>query len=275
MRDTISRFDYIDAARTLGEQFARLVDDARSPDVRLRTRRGWTLTDCVGHLASEPARYLALARGDDEWPAQPRDLADIYAKQIANLPTRDIRVLSRSLRSDLDELLDVVAHFGARVPRMRVAGNHNQTIRADAALGILIADFAICGRDVSRALGTPWHFDATAAPLVIRGCHQLLDVWSRESRCDNHTATYAITIRGTDERVVYEFTDGALEIDPAEPRPPDVHISADPSVVLLSLYDRLSPAWTVLSGQATPWGRRPWLGIGLHQRLAAAQGRRH
>ena len=269
MRETISRFDYIDAARNLGSQFAELVCDVDSPDVRLYPQRGWSLTDCIGHVAYEPARFLDLAHGEDEWPCRPRDLGDIFAKQIANLTTRDPRALADKLEADLARLLDEVTHFGARVPMMRVAGHRR--IRADAALGILIGELAVRGRDIARALGASWTIEPYVAPLVTRGGHQLLACWSDGHSCGNHSATYEVRIRRTDERIVYEFTDGHLEIDPAEPRRPDVYASVDPVCAVLAAHGRLSASWAVLSGKAFAWGPRPWLAAGLSQRLTAAR----
>ena len=83
MSETISRFDYIDAARGLGSQFAEMVRDVDSPDVRVESHRNWSLADCVGHIACEPGRYLDLAHGDDEWPRHPRELADMVKADMA------------------------------------------------------------------------------------------------------------------------------------------------------------------------------------------------
>lgn len=269
MRETISRFDYIDAARSLGQQFAGLVRDVDSPDARLHTRAGWSLADCVGHVACEPSRYLAMAHGDDEWPCRPSDLTDIFAKQIANLPTRDTRLLADKFLVDLDHLLTEVTHYGARVPMMRISGQYR--VRADAALGILIGELAIRGRDIARALGAPWTIEPHIAPLVTRGGHQLLAPWSEGNVCGDHSATYEIRIRQTGERIIYEFTEGRLRINPAEHRRPDVYTSIDPACAVLAAHGRLSPTWAILTGRAFAWGARPWLATGLGQRLAVAR----
>ncbi|MEP9413222.1 hypothetical protein ABLE92_02545 [Gordonia sp. VNQ95] len=269
MSETISRFDYIDAARGLGSQFAEMVRDVDSPDVRVESHRNWSLADCVGHIACEPGRYLDLAHGVDEWPRHPRELADIYAKQIANLTTRDTGTLAEQFLSDLDELLDTVGHFGARVPMMLMDGR--RLVRSDTALGILIGEIAVRGRDIARVLGARWTIDPSIAPLVTRGGHQLLRPWADDHLCGGHTATYQIRIRGTRERIVYEFTDGYLDIDPAEPRRPDVIISVDPVSVVLAAHGRFSAMSAVLGGRAVCWGSRPWLAFGLNRRLAAAR----
>ncbi|MGC5248512.1 maleylpyruvate isomerase N-terminal domain-containing protein [Gordonia sp. DT219] len=269
MPGTISRFDYIDAARTIGERFAELVRDVDSPDVRVESCRGWSLADCVGHIACEPSRYLDLVGGKDEWPCRPSDLNDVYAKQIANLPTRDTRTLADKFLADLDELLDTVRHFGARVPMMRIAGS--QRVRSDTALGILIGEMTVRGRDIARVLGARWDIDPTIAPMVTRGGHQLLRPWADSHICHGHNATYDVRIRRTSERIVYRFDDGHLEIDPADSPHPDVYISVDPITVVLAAHGRFSAGSALLTGRAIAWGTKPWLAVGLNRRLAAAR----
>ncbi|MBP0656703.1 hypothetical protein J8J20_22775, partial [Mycobacterium tuberculosis] len=56
MNNTLSRFAYIDAARATAQSFVDLVRGIDNPDVSLSRRSTWTVADCVGHVASEPAR---------------------------------------------------------------------------------------------------------------------------------------------------------------------------------------------------------------------------
>lgn len=262
MSQGFSRFDYIDAARATGERFAALTHDLRAPDTPLRDDPQWSVADCVGHVACEPARYLDLIRGSTEWPAQPVELADIYAKQVANLSTRDVGALCTKLLDELDELLDTVYHFGAQVPMMSVAGN--RCVRADAALGILTGEIALNGWDIARSLGVAWPVDPEVAPLVIRGRHQLLPAWvdrvtPQHPAARDLTATYAVHLRGSDDRFVYEFTDGHLELDPPEPRRIDVHLNVEPVAGMLTGNGRMSPTRAILSGRVMVWGPKPWL----------------
>ncbi|MFW0786880.1 maleylpyruvate isomerase family mycothiol-dependent enzyme [Gordonia sp. CPCC 206044] len=261
-----SRFDYIDTARETGARFVELVRGAADPETRLSSTPGWTVADCLGHVACAPSRYLALAGGQGSFSRLVRDLPDFNAKQIANLSTRDVTVLTTQLLDDLDELLDTVCHFGAQVPLMTFDGGRR--IRSDAALGILIGEFVVHGHDIARVLGAPWQIDPAVAPLIARGRHQVLPSWVDQT--SDHTATYDIRLRGCTERFVYEFTDGQLEIDPARPRHPDVHISVDPVTALLTAYGRMSPTWAAVTGRAFAWGAKPWLAAGLSGRFLPA-----
>lgn len=268
MRTTYSRFDYIDAARETGARFVDLVRGVADPEGRLTSTPAWTITDLFGHVATTPSRYLGLAAGDGTWSSRADHLPDFNAKQIANLATRDVGELGDRLLDDLDQLLDTVGHFGARVPMMNFDGDRR--IRADAALGILIGEFAVHGHDVAQSVGGSWAIDPALAPMIARGRHQVLPSWVDDTACAGHTATYDIRLRGCDEQFVYEFTDGRFEIDPAEPRDPDVHLSIDPVTALLAGYGRRSPTWAVCTGHAIAWGARPWLAAGLGRRFLPA-----
>ncbi|MFW0795629.1 maleylpyruvate isomerase N-terminal domain-containing protein [Gordonia sp. CPCC 205515] len=268
MRTTYSRFDYIDAARETGAQFVELVAGVTDPDLRLTSTPSWTVTDLFGHVAATPSRYLELATGGGAWSCRADDLPDFNAKQIANLTTRDIRELGDRLLDSLEQLLDTVGHFGAQVPTMNFDGDRR--IRADAALGILIGEFVVHGHDVARTVGRTWAIDPALAPMIARGRHHVLPSWVDDTACRDHCATYDIRLRGTEERFVYEFTDGHLEVDPAEPQHPDVHISIDPVTALLAGYGRISPTWAVLTGKAVAWGAHPWLAAGLGNRFLPA-----
>lgn len=267
MSNTLSRFAYVDAARTTAQSFVDLVCSIDNPDISLSRRSTWTVAECVGHVASEPARYLDLASGATAWPSRPSDLKDIYAKQIANLTTRDVRKLADRLLDDLEELLHLVSHFGARVPVMAVEGDR-RGVRADSALGILIGKMTVHGHDIARAVGTHWDLDPDIAPLVARGRHQLLPCWIDHLTETSPDATYEVRFRGTDERFVYQFTDGHLEINPGEHADPDLYVSVKPAAGVLIGYGRLSPIRALLTGRAMAWGPSPWLATHLVKRFA-------
>ena len=182
MTGMFSRFDYTDAALTTGERFLELVEGVDEPETRVPDTPGWTLVDCLGHVALAPTRFLELARGEGEWCRQAVDVPDFNAKQIANLPTREVSVLARQLRDDLDTLVDAVSHFNAQVPKMRFDGD--RLIRADAALGILIGEFVVHGFDVARAVGARWWVEPEVVLMIVRGRQQIPAGWTRRWRQD-------------------------------------------------------------------------------------------
>ena len=74
------------------------------------------------------------------------------------------------------------------------------------------------------------------------------------------TAAYAIQVRGGPEFVA-RFRDGDLIIEPADSRPVDCHILADPVAFLLVSYGRIGQWGPMLQGKLLAWGWKPWLGL--------------
>jgi uncharacterized protein (TIGR03083 family) len=244
-----------------------LVTTADAADPHVPATPEWTVTDTFGHVAMEPSRYHELAKGGGEWPRRAADLPAFNARQIAELPTRDRQQLGEKLLSDLDALLDTVAGFDDVAPMMFFDGD--QRIRADVALGTLIGEFVVHGYDIARVLHTTWPIDAALAPLIIRGQHQVMPGWVNTTNSDGHTATYEFRLRGQ-EAYVYEFTGGRLTVNPAQPRPIGVHISAEPVTALLLSYGRVNPTRAALTGRILAWGRKPWLAPRFSQRFLPA-----
>lgn len=106
-------------------------------------------------------------------------------------------------------------------------------------------------------------------PLVYLGLHQVLPGWVDPKGAAGHTATYKLRLRGS-KAYVYEFTSGRLEVDPAQPRRVDTHISADPVTALLTSYGRVGQIGPAITGKFLAWGRRPWLATSLRGRFMPA-----
>lgn len=251
-----SRRDFIDAALLTAQRFVDLAVAADTGDLHVPATPAWTVTDVVGHVAMEPARYHALANGGGDWPHRAADLPAFNARQISELPTRDRKALGEILLSELSALLQTVDRFGTEAPMMNFDGD--QRIKADVALGTLIGEFVVHGHDIARVLGRNWTIEPELVPLIMRGQHQVMPGWVNAASADRHTATYDFRLRGL-ESYIYEFTAGTLTINPSCPRRIDVHISAEPVTALMMSYGRARPVMAALTGKLTSWGRKPWL----------------
>ena len=51
---------------------------------------------------------------------------------------------------------------------------------------------------------------------------------------------------------------GGIAIEAPGARPADVHVSADPAVMWLLMFNRVGTLGPTLRGQVRVWGRRPW-----------------
>ena len=78
------------------------------------------------------------------------------------------------------------------------------------------------------------------------------------------TAAYAIQVRGGPEFVA-RFRDGDLIIEPADSRPVDCHILADPVAFLLVAYGRISQWGPMLHGETACLGTKALAGLEVQE----------
>lgn len=246
-----------DAVRTMAHRFARLASQASDPRLEVKPTPGWSILDVLGHVAMEPSRYEQLALGKGSWPARAADLPAFNAEQIRTLPTRKPVELARKLIADTENLLSTIASFGTHAPMMNFDGN--QRVRADRALGTLLAEFIVHGHDVAQTIGAPWPIEPSHVPIVLQGTHQVMPGWINPDTAPDHTVTFQLRLRKLDLRHTYAIERGQLHIDPDERNAVDLHISAEPVTWLLLSYGRISQWRAALTGRVLTWGRKPWL----------------
>lgn len=58
--------------------------------------------------------------------------------------------------------------------------------------------------------------------------------------------------------VVIQVEDGTLAVEEPRGAPVDCHLSVDPVIYLLLVFNRISPWKPILRGQLITWGRKPW-----------------
>ncbi|PFG94317.1 uncharacterized protein (TIGR03083 family) [Saccharopolyspora erythraea NRRL 2338] len=254
--------DMADAVSRSAERFVRLVRSAPDPDLPIPATPGWSLTDVVGHLAMEPPRYEDLARGGDDWLRTAAELPAYNARQLRELPTRDLHELTALLRRGVDSLLATVLEFGADQPDMRFDGGTK--LPADRALGTLIAEYLVHGWDIATAMGRRWPIDAADVSRVMEALVHIAPGWVDPD--DTHTANYELRLRGQ-RRYYFEFRSGALTVTTTPPDRVDLRISADPESFLLVNYGRRSPVRESLSWRIVAWGRKPWLATAFNRRF--------
>src|SRR6266704_1353055 len=174
-----------------------------------------------------------------------------------------VTVLASQLRAELAELFAEVSSFGSQAPEFTFHGGAK--VAADAALGILLGEFEIHGRDIARALGHPWTIDPAHARLILDGIAAILPGWVNPATAAGHSATYELRIRGGTTHF-WVFRDGRFSIVD-ELRRPDVVLSADPVACLLVFYSRRSQWPEILRGRMLAWGRRPWPALSFVKRF--------
>lgn len=123
-------------------------------------------------------------------------------------------------------------------------------------LGIQLGEVLVHGFDIARAAGLPWQIDRAHAVLTLEAYMPLLpDTLDRE-RASGVRLAIDLRVRGM-QPVVVRIQDGILVVEDAHGQRVDCHISVDPVVYLLLVFNRIKPWKPILRGQLVTWGRRP------------------
>ncbi len=263
MIDTQQRSDLQHAIENACERLVTMVVNAPDLNVRVPDSPKWTARQAFAHVVTVTPRYTAGARQTGRWVDAAPHLAALNDEEIAGTGSLDVTVLASQLRAELAELFAEVSSFGSQAPEFTFHGGAK--VAADAALGILLGEFEIHGRDIARALGHPWTIDPAHARLILDGIAAILPGWVNPATAAGHTATYELRIRGGTTHF-WAFRDGRFSIVD-ELRRPDVVLSADPVACLLVFYSRRSQWPEILRGRMLAWGRRPWPALSFVKRF--------
>jgi uncharacterized protein (TIGR03083 family) len=259
---TQQRNDLQHAIEDACERLVTMAENAPDLNVRVPDSPKWTARQAFAHVVTEVPRFTAGARQTLRWVDAPH-VAALNDEEIAELGSLDVTALASRLRADLAELFAEVSSFGSQAPEFTFHGG--ATVAADTALGILLGEFEIHGRDIARALGHPWTIDPAHARLILDGISTMMPGWVNPATAAGHTATYELRIRGGTTHS-WAFRDGQFSIVD-ELRRPDVVLSADPVACLLVFYSRRSQWPEILRGRMLARGRRPWLALSFVKRF--------
>jgi uncharacterized protein (TIGR03083 family) len=229
---------------------------SRSPD--------WTVREPTAHVVTVAPRYAAGPERRGTWVDDPRGLPELNDAEIRSLGTHGMAELAERLRRDLAALCEQVEGYGSAPPSFRFHGG--EPVAADVALGILLGELVVHGGDVAQALDRPWPIDPGHVALILDGLAPILPGWVDPDQARGLTATFEVRLRGQGAHV-FAFQDGRLQVDPAEPRRVDAHISADPAALLLVIYRRRSQWPQIAAGRLLAWGRKPWLALSFVRRF--------
>jgi uncharacterized protein (TIGR03083 family) len=245
------------------ERLVTMVVNAPDLDVRVPDTPEWTARQAFAHVVTVVPRYTAGARQAGRWVDAWPHLAALNDEEIAGTGPLDVTALASRLRAELAELFAEVGSFGQQAPEYAFHGGAK--VAADAALGILLGEFEIHGRDIARALGHPWTIAPAHARLILDADAAVMPGLVNPATAAGHTATYELRIRGGTTHF-WAFRDGRFSIVD-ELRRPDVVLSADPVACLLVFYSRRSQWPEILRGRMLAWGRRPWLALSFVKRF--------
>jgi hypothetical protein len=241
----------------------RIVD----PEAPVPGMDEWRVRQLVAHLASAPAFYLGGPDGTTRFASDGTEMREINAVNVASLESEPIDALRARLRDGFAQLIDRATRPEAASQRWPAHGGHE--ITWVDALGLLLGELDVHGFDLARARGEPWVIPGGDVELIMRGLGPLMPAWVDPAAAAGHTASYEIRLRGQGVHR-WQFSDGALTVEPDGPWHPDVVISGSPMPTLLVFYGRIGKYGAMLRGQVLAWGRRPWLALTIDKRLLPA-----
>ena len=243
------------AIEAAAAQASALIRSIPNPDVPGR-RLGWTVGEIATHLVIGCRIYTdwATGRGRPDWGVD--EIAAYNARFIEQLPERSGAALAEMLVEGARSLRDATAGRPGDEPFPWYEGS----LPLACAMGIVLGELLVHGYDIAKSTGRPWAIDPRQASLVIDAMAMVLPRFVNPRTARGVTASYDIRIR-RGSRFVARFDQGTLTIGPADSRPVDCHILADPVAFLLVGYGRISQWGPIARGKMLAWGRKPRLGF--------------
>lgn len=251
-----------------GERFADLVAAAPRPDAMATAH--WSVAETAAHVAGVVWLYtdvLPPGTGEPAVAALAGSIPQVTVDTVAefnNLTLRYFterapRTIAARLRTDIDRILRGTEHHDPAMPVPWLGGS---TVPLAGVLAHLANELLIHGRDIARALGTPWFISRPDAALffnlfllnVLNDVGRLVDTTSTVGR---RRVAVEFRSRYTTPAVV-TLDNGRITVQsPATGA--DMRVHFDPPTLNLMLFGRISTARAALTGKVLVWGPRPWL----------------
>jgi hypothetical protein len=243
----------------------RYAELARTADATKPLRgSAWTVWESVAHVATVAPRYSKFPDGTQQLAETPAVLPALNAAEIQELSQQPVDELLDLLDRSVEAVISQVQAYGDAPPLYRFHGG--EMVGADVALGILLGELLVHGRDLATTMHRSWPVTRQQVWLIWAGVEPILPGWVDPDRSAGHRTAYQIHL-GDNRQHVLCFTDGRLTTELSPGRRIDCHIGGSPQAILLILYRRLSSWQAALTGRVAAWGARPWLAFSVADRF--------
>jgi uncharacterized protein (TIGR03083 family) len=223
-----------------GERFVGLLR-ALDPDEAERQVPGmdWTVGETATHMltifrrAADPRRSTTL-----------EGLAELNDVQIAEVDTRDVRLLADGIEAHL-VVLHRIGSVGTVLWALRVGRWINVPLHmglwADmpTASSYMLLDCLAHGDDIARATGRAWDIPQDHAALALRSSLPALGTWARREVLDGPPQQARFTFPAADFALCAEVGEGAYRVRPIDMDRADVEV--DPVNLFLAITGRREP----------------------------------
>ncbi|WP_329100339.1 maleylpyruvate isomerase N-terminal domain-containing protein [Micromonospora sp. NBC_01699] len=258
------------ALRDAGDRFADLV--AGSPADAPVTAH-WSVAEMTAHVAAIARLYTSMVAteptplpfsglGELLRITTVDTIAHLNEVVLAQCTERDLTVLDRWLRDDIDHILALTADrdpdagidwLGAARPTLAGVFAH------------LVNELLLHGWDIARARRVPWRIPPAYASMyfelfvlgMLRDGHDYGRLLDNDEPPRERRITVEFRSRYTSP-VTLVLHRGRVSAEPVGPAP-DVRVSFDPVTLNLMLFGRVGKLRAVLTGGLVVSGRRPWL----------------
>lgn len=250
-------------------RFAGLLDRVEDPNIR--AVGSWSIAETAAHVrevatlnstwataGAPPPEYRAAY--DRAATVTIEEVSQVNALALANAPERDLHQLGALIQERVDLMLYLTA--GADGSEL-VTWLGGLKLPLTAVLAHTLSELLVHGGDIARAGGDRFPITSVQAGLVFEGFLLPLLTAAGAAGFGGERSEAAepvrceLRLRGC-QRVVLAADEGSVVLEDPGAGPVDVHVAADPAVMWLLMFNRISPVGPVLRGQVRVWGRRPW-----------------
>jgi len=215
----------------------------------------WTAGEVAGHLLTVLRRYtqrdLTSSEGLSPDGSGLRDQNAVELEELGAYSVAEI----------LDQVWQELADVEKKLPRtmdlhQKFPFHGGQEIDAAGALGSLIGEFLVHGRDVARARGKQWKIGSRNAALALTVGMQVCPGYVSEDAPGN----LKVEIRTPETNPwIIDVVDGqATSRLAVRGEAVDVRLYGRAQPLLLNLYGRIGLAQATALGTVITGGRRPW-----------------
>ena len=215
----------------------------------------WTAGEIAGHVLTVLRRYTggAVTTGDG-LSATGAGVTELNARELDELGRMSVAEI---LGEAWQELADIEQLFPRTMDLNEPFPFHGgQKMDGAAALGNLIGEFSVHGRDVARSRGKTWKVGSRNAALALNLGIQVAPAYVAPTA----PGDLKVEIRTPESAPwVFDLVDGTLTSRPSvRGEAIDVRIFGRTEPLLLNLYGRMGLARATAHGVTVIGGRRPW-----------------
>ena len=252
-----------------GARFCQLLHWVKDPDAPAVGT--WSVADTAAHVREVTTLNSTWATGGSP-PPEYRDAYElastvsvdqvnqVNALALANAPERDLHALADLVHERIQLMLYLTAGADGSEKVTWLGG---LKLPLGAVLAHTLSELLVHGGDIARAEGGRFPITGEQATLLFGNF--LLPLLTAADAAgfgaDRADAMRPVCcefrLRGSDP-VLLVADEGGIAIEAPGTRPADVHVSADPAVMWLMIFNRVRPLGPTLRGQVRVWGRRPW-----------------